>query len=536
MDIPLPGNKSINVLLTQHKIHSDDFELTITDETGKHRIAMNEGHYYYGVIENGTRTMAAISIFENEISGIITDERGNWNLGQHKIRTADYVFFNDHTFQLPIQFSCSTEDVPESGNKNGGGSNSTFGTQFQGNCAKVFFDCSNSFYQTAGSNSTNVTNHTNAIFNVMNTIYGNDSITISIGSIHIWVTIDPFNYASNGDALNSFRNWWNANGGRPGDIAALLSTQAGLGGGVAWVNSICVSNTFSYSFNRIDYGSIGGFPTYSWDVNLVAHECGHNFGSNHTHWCGWVGGPIDNCNSCWNPVIPNDGGPCTNGSPPPSNGGTIMSYCHGCPQGVNFANGFGYQPANRIRTSIAAASCINVCTSCNTNLSLSGTHFSYENQSWWATNEIIGVNILQQSGSYLNFNAGVDVLLQPNFEVQAGATFHASVGCTPSVRIANTTTYSSNYLKLSEPLGNLIVSPNPFTGQLKVAFELIGDAAITISIMDQTGRLVFSQVEGEVLLKGRQEVNLNTSNLSAGMYYIRVQSGDKLAVKKVVKL
>ncbi|MEO5570844.1 MAG: T9SS type A sorting domain-containing protein, partial [Bacteroidia bacterium] len=76
----------------------------------------------------------------------------------------------------------------------------------------------------------------------------------------------------------------------------------------------------------------------------------------------------------------------------------------------------------------------------------------------------------------------------------------------------------------------------PFNGLLKVAFELADDATISITIIDQTGRLVYNQSEGHLLTKGRQEVNLNTSGLSPGMYYIRVQSGDELAVKKVVKL
>lgn len=539
LDIPLPGNKSVNVLLTQNKIHSDDFELTITDETGRHRATMNEGRYYYGVIENGTRTMAAISIFENEISGIITDETGNWNLGQHKTRTSDYVFFNDHTFQLPIAFSCSTEDEAVTEKKNGGGGNNTFATEVKGNCVKIFFDCATTFYQTAGSNSTNVTNHVNSVFNVMQTIYNNDSISVVIASIHIWVTADPFNYASNNTALSSFATWWNANGGYSGNIAALLSTQNALGGGVAYLNSICSTNAFSYSFNRIDYGSIGGYPTYSWDVNLVAHECGHNLGSNHTHWCGWVGGPLDNCNSCWNPVIPNDGGPCPNGPPPPANGGTIMSYCHGCSQGVNFANGFGAQPANKIRTSIAAASCINVCTSCNTNLSLSGTHFSYENQSWWATNEIIGVNVLQQSGSYLNFNAGVQVKLQPNFEVQHGATFHAAVGCAPSSSppMAPFASAAKHLALKQTTTGNdLLVSPNPFAEQIKAAFELTDMAQVTVFIIDQTGRTVLAVLSNQQMETGRQELLLNTSELSPGMYFLVVSINDVKYSTKIIKM
>ena len=61
---------------------------------------------------------------------------------------------------------------------------------------------------------------------------------------------------------------------------------------------------------------------------MVSHELGHNFGANHTHWCGWpggpdhpsgsAGGPIDNCYAA-------EGG-CADG--PSTSAGTIMSYCH----------------------------------------------------------------------------------------------------------------------------------------------------------------------------------------------------------------
>lgn len=533
LDIPLPGNKSVNVLLTQHKIHSDDFELTITDETGRHRAVMNDGHYYYGVIENGSHTMAAISIFENEISGIITDETGNWNLGQHKTRTSDYVFFNDHTFQLPIAFSCSTEDEAETEKKNGGGGNNTFATEVKGNCVKIFFDCGFPFYQQQGSNSTNVTNYTNSIFNVMQTIYGNDSIEISIASIHIWTTTDPFNYTSTTTGVNSFASWWVANGGYSGNIAALLTT-ASIGGGKAQNFGFVCAQNGSYSISGINGSGLNSYPTYSWDAFVVSHECGHTLGSRHTHACVWNGNntALDGCAGS------TEGGCALPGNP--AGGGTIMSYCHLVSGvGINFSNGFGAQPANKIRTSIAAASCINVCTSCNTNLSLSGTHFSYENQSWWATNEIIGVNVLQQSGSYLNFNAGVQVKLQPNFEVQHGATFHAAVGCAPSssppmAPFANAAKHLA--LKQTTTGNDLLVSPNPFAEQIKAAFELTDMAQVTVFIIDQTGRTALAVLSNQQMETGRQELLLNTSELSPGMYFLVVSINDVKYSTKIIKL
>ena len=49
---------------------------------------------------------------------------------------------------------------------------------------------------------------------------------------------------------------------------------------------------------------------------VITHETGHNLGSNHTQWCGWPGGAIDNCYDTE--------GNCEPG-PAPVNGGTMMS-------------------------------------------------------------------------------------------------------------------------------------------------------------------------------------------------------------------
>nr|MBK9653561.1 T9SS type A sorting domain-containing protein [Bacteroidota bacterium] len=529
--IPAGNNKTIAVLLTQHDLYGSDFELSITDEYGKHTSPINKGRYYFGHVENETNTLAAISIYENEIGGVISNNEGNWNLGKLEKFTDKYGYYNDADFKLPITFNCETKDF-ESNNAKGGGGNQTFTTKYEGNCAKIFFDCSFSYYQNKGSNTTNVTNYTNSLFNVISTIYYNDSISLGISAIHIWTVVDPFDHSSGGNALNTFRTYYTTNT-YPGSIAALLSTSIGGGGGVAYVDQVC-SQQWGYGISGIDGSGINNFPTYTWDVNLVAHECGHTLGSPHTHWCGWVGGPIDNCNVCWG--ITTDGG-CANGPAPPNNGGTIMSYCHGCTQGVNFVNGFGFQPSSRIRNSIANAGCVNVCTSCNTNLTLSGTHLSTEQQSWWATNEIIGVNVLQQSGSYLNFNAGVDVILQPNFEVLAGATFHASVGCTP-VALPPVIINNAKALAIKESvLGNdLVVSPNPFSNQLRVAFELNDAAMVTASIIDQTGREIQQTVLNQQMEKGRQEVNMNTNNISAGIYFLVVSINNVKYTRKIIKM
>jgi len=120
--------------------------------------------------------------------------------------------------------------------------------------------------------------------------------------------------------------------------------------------------------NRMSYSGIFTFfsevPFYSWNVNVVAHELGHLFGSRHTHACVWNGNGtmIDDCGPRAGYY---DGVFCAffKPRPPlPPDGGTIMSYCHllgGV--GINFAHGFGPQPGNVIRSRFNSASCLGTC-------------------------------------------------------------------------------------------------------------------------------------------------------------------------------
>ncbi|MEL6277189.1 MAG: M12 family metallo-peptidase, partial [Bacteroidota bacterium] len=121
------------------------------------------------------------------------------------------------------------------------------------------------------------------------------------------------------------------------------------------VGGLCNSLNYAYSWIQGSYAQV---PTYSWSVNVLAHEMGHNLGSRHTHDCIWNNNntPIDGCGPAANYSTP-----CTPG-PLPTNGGTVMSYCHLLGNiGINFNNGFGQQPGDLIRANIANASCLTNC-------------------------------------------------------------------------------------------------------------------------------------------------------------------------------
>jgi hypothetical protein len=137
----------------------------------------------------------------------------------------------------------------------------------------------------------------------------------------------------------------------PRTIAHYITTRPGGLGGIAWVNVLCANpnSGYGYAFSDID-GTFNNLPVYSWDVMVVAHETGHNFGSPHTHSCSWPGGPIDSCYAV-------EGG-CYTGPAIPRVG-TIMSYCH---LNGSIALYFGTLPSELIRTRAESAACLNNIT------------------------------------------------------------------------------------------------------------------------------------------------------------------------------
>lgn len=162
------------------------------------------------------------------------------------------------------------------------------------------------------------------LFAAANLIYVRDlSLHPNLVYLRLWEgTTDPWLTAASGDALNEFRDHWQSSmGGVTRTMAHMLSGR-GLGGGVAWLSSIC--NSFSYAVS----GNLGGSFPYpvadnsgqNWDLMVFTHEMGHNLGAPHTH----NESPIaDGCG-----LDPQDCSVAQSGQ------ATIMSYCHLCSGGI----------------------------------------------------------------------------------------------------------------------------------------------------------------------------------------------------------
>lgn len=348
MDLPF----SVSVLLVQEDPISEDFFVTAEDSRP---IAYTPGVYYRGIVEGDESSLVAISVFDGEVFGVINSGRtGTIVIGKlGDVRNQEHVCYRAQDLLITDNFECGTEEPDYSPEElrlldemaEGVGSRNP------NKCIRVYFECEYQLYVEKQSNTTTVTNFVTGLYNVVSTLYANESVTTIISQIFIWTTPDSYPTTSTSAALSAFRS------ARPtvnGNLAHLLSRGAPTGGGVAYLAGLC--NGWGYAYSYINSG-YNNFPTYSWTVNVVTHEMGHNLNSPHTHNCSaWSGGAIDGCG----PTAGYTEGSCT--PPPLPAQGTIMSYCHLISGvGINPALGFGIQPGNRIRSYINSASCPAPC-------------------------------------------------------------------------------------------------------------------------------------------------------------------------------
>ncbi|MBC7949896.1 MAG: T9SS type A sorting domain-containing protein [Chitinophagaceae bacterium] len=348
--------RQLNLDLHKVKITTENFSVIEALPNGGRRTVDYSGAVFYqGKIEGVPGSFASISIVNDQVIGVIADDKSNIVLGaieNNGRATQEYVLYREPDLQVANPMNCFTSDVPIDGTANY--SNPNARPNAVGEPVEIYFECDYKFFLDKGSSTVNVINYVLGFFNNTALLYANEDVKLQVSQILVWTTQDPeaaSGLTTTSTCLVSFRDRMVATD-YIGDYAHLLSTRS-LGGGIAYIlsNPCNSSKQFRSAVSAIN-NSYNNFPTYTWTVQVVTHELGHNLGSNHTQWCGWVGGALDNCYTT-------EVG-CLQG-PPPVNGGTIMSYCHLTSNGINFSNGFGAQPGDRIRAVVSNSACFGNC-------------------------------------------------------------------------------------------------------------------------------------------------------------------------------
>ena len=246
------------------------------------------------------------------------------------------------------------------------------------------------------------------LLGAVSSLYERDlQVRLYLPYIRVWSTAsDPYTGSTVQSLLPEFESYWRANMGFVDrDIAHFLTTKL-ANGGLAEVDVLC-DETWGYGSSS---GITGSFPVPlvdgsmgNWDLLIVSHEMGHQFGSPHTH--------------CYTPPIDlcfNTEPGCYSGTIDCSGQGTIMSYCKSCPGDLlNMDLRFGDRVIQRIRQSVDV-SCLR-----------SGQDPVYVD---WTNNT--GIEIGSSFFPYNTVLEGVQVVIP-------GGTIHIDAGAYPEGIVAN---------------------------------------------------------------------------------------------------
>lgn len=353
-DIPQPDGQTVRLQLERTDVVAAGFEARTADGAVVNVPLL---HYRGSVLgkphEAERPSLAAVTFSENRVMAVVSDADGkSWVLGQYgdpqnPAAIGQYVFYKEDDLTKTNPFSCGNADAGEA--KPPQADTETAQRTSPHKEVQVYVEVDNTLFNLVGGTATNAIFYTLGVFNVASWIYDREQVTIRISSLTIWSTPDPYPNSTNDLCLDLLASFSTAmSGGFPGDVAHLLDGNL-TGCGRGWVGILC-SNDFPRTAVSSDLAAtFQFFPTYSWETMVVTHELGHNLGSQHTQWCGWPGGAIDGC-------VPPEGN-CSPG-PMPSNGGTVMSYCHLNTPGVNLQKGFGPLPGNAVRNHVNGAACV----------------------------------------------------------------------------------------------------------------------------------------------------------------------------------
>jgi hypothetical protein len=375
LSIPLSESKSIKLELTRSDILSNDFTLRVKNSASETVVPYSDGIHYNGIIEGDEKSIAAISIFDNFVMGLLSDASGNYVLGSVKdgagSYTDNYIFYKESDLRVTNNFECKVDDFDTRADRywENFGSNVKMET-FNDNAVnpvKVFFVCDYDMYQVAGGNLQLIANFVNGIFNQVKTMYQNEQIPFEIAAITVYNQPDPMAMSDDSYKIRQIFAAQVQNNMQGSHIAHLLSTRDIGAGGIAQIRSLClpynpVDSSGSYAYSNIGT-SYEPYPTYSFTTLVVTHEMGHNIGSRHTHACVWpLPGGIRSIDTC---TVNGENEPCyAPGTQPAPAKGTIMSYCHFWqnepPYGTNLALGFGPLPGDTIRLRYSQAPCLSV--------------------------------------------------------------------------------------------------------------------------------------------------------------------------------
>jgi PKD repeat protein len=161
--------------------------------------------------------------------------------------------------------------------------------------------------------------------------------------------------------------------------------------------------------------------------------------------------------------------------------------------------------------------------------------YSANQQAWLGVqfDESVGVPILEEINEFFTFN------LQQYFDVEDEDT--SVGGIVYAVPVVLSPPEISGSQRRNTPVQDTKANqltfsafPNPFNERLKVVYSLPKDENVTITLTNLLGQTIQTVEQNEFKTAGIHRLDINTTNLTEGIYFITFKAGNEIKQKKIV--
>jgi hypothetical protein len=542
-DFPIGNNRSANLVLRP---------MNITDGTTRYFLGNNpvqgpEVHSFAGFVRDQPGSKVFVSWFENNLVVNIETPDGNFVMAPEKDGSNTLVLVPDSKIysleKLPF-FNCTNED-PNSFSPIKYKNSLTTNKLLQVNIAA---EADSSFYARAGGTAPKAIAYIISLFGMVSMYYENEiGTTIHLTWIKVWDKNDPYQVKGNAYALPTpVQAYWRKNYKTvPRNVAHVMTSTSYGSGGYGWIGTLC-DTVYGYSVSGPTCSFTYPNFSFNYDVYIVAHELGHNFGAQHTYTCFYGGAPIDTCGTKDDPFFAYSDACLSKPFTAKPNPGSFMSYCGNTNnkyKGV-YSLRMTFLPvvAAVMRATAESKSCI--VSPATPTLILTaprgdvGLYNSNRLNMTWLYTNVTGVNIDYSTNKGVSWNS-----IATNIPIQYPYSWDISKLSLKNVlvRIISTSSSSVGDTSLAsfdingdlgivpDPLAvkELSVFPNPAKNTFNIHSGISGPAILRVR--DIFGKTVYYKNSENI----STEI-VDVSQLPAGIFEVTVQNNNEVGVGKIV--
>ncbi|MGV3631867.1 MAG: T9SS type A sorting domain-containing protein [Bacteroidota bacterium] len=154
-----------------------------------------------------------------------------------------------------------------------------------------------------------------------------------------------------------------------------------------------------------------------------------------------------------------------------------------------------------------------------------------------ATDTGLGILTTAETGTYQwvdcnNGNAAIAGATAQDFTPTANGSYAVNITKSGCTEMSNCITINNVSLTELQGLNALSIHPNPATEKIAISFDLENETAVSVSVRDLSGKVVYSADLGNKA--GKNSISVNTKTFANGIYVVSFETEKGIATEKLV--